>query len=402
VIVFEMIFGRCGASSPVDIAADTLVCVPLSITDERFEEFPNNFGAMRILLAAAVVFSNSFLLGQGVTDADPMKGFDHGQAITGHVAVDLFFIMSGYLVTLSLTREPALGRYFLHRIRRVYPGFVLAAVFSFLVVLPLAGGRITPPAHLNGTLGGAEDFLYRTLRLGSPTYAGAFHANPFPEEVNQSLWSIPYGFWCYILAAVLSAIGALRSRYRVLLLAVLEAVAIAFGMWALAAHYFPAPHWALATIGYPGMWARILPMFLGGMLLATVKDRVPVKGWVALAALALLAVAAQIPYAWPPVLAIAGAYLLIYFAYAPWIRLSGATTWGDPSYGMYLLSFPIQQTIVAHYAYGRTMHPYLLFAVSLPVSVAAGYASWWLVERWFVANRISKLGVSEPASPPIR
>jgi peptidoglycan/LPS O-acetylase OafA/YrhL len=352
-------------------------------TSREFSGFRNNFGALRIFLATAVVFGDSFLLGNGVTDADPMKRFNHRQAITGHVAVDLFFIMSGYLVALSLMRDAALPRYFWHRIRRVYPGFILAAVFSFLIVLPLAGGRITPPAHL----GVAGDFLYRTLRLGWPTYTGAFSTNPFPWDVNQSLWSIPYGFWCYILAAVLSGMGVLR---RPRILAALLLLAIAFGVWALAAHWFPAPHWALATIGYPGMWARLLPMFLSGLLLAAVKARVPVKGWIALVALLVLAIAAQIPYAWPPMIAIAGAYLLFYCAYLPKLRLWRATRWGDPSYGMYLLSFPIQQIVVRSYthgAVGRTMSPYLLFAVSLPSSLVAGYVSWWLVETWFLASR---------------
>jgi peptidoglycan/LPS O-acetylase OafA/YrhL len=363
------------------------------MTDETFRGFRNNFGALRILLAVAVVFSDSFLLGDGVTDADPLKRFNHHQAITGHVAVDLFFIMSGYLVALSLMRDAeqkeagphkaGLGRYFLRRIRRVYPGFILAAVFSFLIVLPLAGGRIMPPGHL----GAAGDFVYRTLRLGWPSYTGAFATSPFPGDVNMSLWSIPYGFWCYILAAGLSAMGLLRSRSRVPILATLLALAIAFGVWALVAHYFPAPHWALATIGYPGMWARLLPMFLSGILLAAVKDQVPVKGWIAGAALVLLAVAAQIPYAWAPMMPVAGTYLLFYFAYAPWIRLWRATAWGDPSYGAYLLSFPIQQLIVRHYTHGvagRTMSPYLLFAVSLAPSLLAGYVSWHLVERWFL------------------
>lgn len=57
------------------------------MTNERPNEFRNNFGALRVLLAAAVVFSDSFLLGGGVTNADPMKRFNQGQAITGHVAV---------------------------------------------------------------------------------------------------------------------------------------------------------------------------------------------------------------------------------------------------------------------------------------------------------------------------
>jgi peptidoglycan/LPS O-acetylase OafA/YrhL len=297
--------------------------------------------------------------------------------------------MSGYLVMLSLMRDPSLGRYFRHRVRRVYPGFILAAAFSFLIVLPLAGGEITPPGHMSSV----ADFLYRTLRLGAPAYAGAFARNPFPGDVNLSLWSIAYGFWCYILAAILWAIGVLRSRYRIFILALLLTLAIAFGLWAVATHFFPEPHWAVATIGYPGMWGRVLPMFLSGTLLAALKDRVPVNGWLALAAVIALAIAAQIPLAWAPVMAIAGAYLLFYLAYTPAIRLWRATAWGDPSYGCYLLSFPIQQMMVRHYTHGvaaRTMPPYLLFAVSLAPSIAAGYGSWWLVERWFLGTKANQ------------
>jgi hypothetical protein len=147
--------------------------------------------------------------------------------------------------------------------------------------------------------------------------------------------------------------GVLRSQYRALLIAALEVLAIAFCVWALMTHFFPAPRFALATIGYPGMWARVLPMFLVGMLLATVRDRLPVNGWIALACLAALAIAARIPYAWPPALAIAGAYLLFCSAYTPSVRLWRATSPGDPSYGMYLLSFPIQQLIVRHYTHGN-------------------------------------------------
>jgi peptidoglycan/LPS O-acetylase OafA/YrhL len=54
---------------------------------------------------------------------------------------------------------------------------------------------------------------------------------------------------------------------------------------------------------------------------------------------------------------------------------------------MYLLSFPIQQLIVRQYTHetaGRAMSPYLLFGVSLPLSLIAGYLSWHLVERWFL------------------
>ena len=107
------------------------------MSHQRSSGLRNSSVILRILLAAAVVFSDSFLLGVGVTDADPMKRFNQGQAITGHVAVDLFFTMSGYLVTLSLNARCFVTGLFLTSNPGVYPDIIFAATFSFLIVLPL-------------------------------------------------------------------------------------------------------------------------------------------------------------------------------------------------------------------------------------------------------------------------
>ena len=51
---------------------------------------------------------------------------------------------------------------------------------------------------------------------------------------------------------------------------------------------------------------------------------------------------------------------------------------GDPSYGIYILSFPVQQLV---YASGLARTPVVMFAASGAISVAAGYLSWHLLER---------------------
>jgi peptidoglycan/LPS O-acetylase OafA/YrhL len=55
-------------------------------------------------------------------------------------------------------------------------------------------------------------------------------------------------------------------------------------------------------------------------------------------------------------------------------------TLGDPSYGIYIYGYPIQQTLV----WAGVGSSIALLCLSLPISLAFGYASWHLVESRFV------------------
>ena len=80
----------------------------------------------------------------------------------------------------------------------------------------------------------------------------------------------------------------------------------------------------------------------------------------------------------PPVLA----YIIFFFAFSPELHWRHAARFGDFSYGTYLYGFPVQQMLRS------TFGPHIVFAgymaLSLGCSLAAGIASWLLVERWFL------------------
>jgi peptidoglycan/LPS O-acetylase OafA/YrhL len=54
--------------------------------------------------------------------------------------------------------------------------------------------------------------------------------------------------------------------------------------------------------------------------------------------------------------------------------------WGNPSYGLYIYSFPIQQMLIQAISPG----PGTLLLIGVPLSFIAGYASWHLVETPFL------------------
>jgi peptidoglycan/LPS O-acetylase OafA/YrhL len=66
-------------------------------------------------------------------------------------------------------------------------------------------------------------------------------------------------------------------------------------------------------------------------------------------------------------------------AYRTSPRARSLTRRGDVSYGLYLLAFPVQQTLLAVWG-GPHPAPLVLFAVSLPLTYALAYLSWRLVE----------------------
>lgn len=348
----------------------------------------NNFDTLRLLLALTVVFSSCFLVADGVTDRDPFRRFVHGQLISSHLAIDCFFMMSGYLATASVERCRAAGEYFGHRVRRVYPGFALAMLF-FAAVVPIAGGSFSRRSFLRRAAG----WLWHVVALNQFRYHGVFAHNPFPGQIDEFLWPVGYGFTCYLLTMLLHRAGWLRQVWPV---AVIWIVAAALGAAANVSNWSAVPPRLHTVLGYPHLWVRAFPYYFGGTLIYVLRKHIRWDWRLLVLALAVLCGAAQFRPGWEAAFPFAGVYALFYVALHPAIRLPQLARCGDFSYGTFLWHFPILQLLVMH---GLGLHaPYQLFAMGAPLSVAAGALSWWGVERWFLLGREAGRQVSQPAS----
>jgi peptidoglycan/LPS O-acetylase OafA/YrhL len=134
--------------------------------------------------------------------------------------------------------------------------------------------------------------------------------------------------------------------------------------------------------------------FMAGSLLYLLRDRIVLRPAYGFAAFALLAAAARTPHFY--LIALATLPYLVFclgFARAP--RLAGFRRGGDPSYGLYVYAFPVQQTL-AHAAPG--IAPLALFALALPIVAALAYLSWFLVER--PCLRFGRKLFAKPAATP--
>ena len=286
-----------------------------------------------------VIFSHAYPLGLGSEATEPFVRATRGQATGGGLAVDSFFIMSGFLICASAQRSSSAWSFLKKRVTRIYPGFLVSALLSAVIVVPLAGAQFAYPAVLSRV----GNFLLQTFRLTEFNYANAFASNPNPGVINGSTWSISYEFWCYIGVILLSVAGALRKPAVIGVLFVASWIAgIAFRMegWVLGGK------WIGVVVGVPHFWARLLPLYLSGVVFYLYRGRIPLKSWLAAASAASLMVACFCQSGLAVAFPIAGAYLLFWFAFSPQIRLHRAGEFGDFSYGTYLYAFPVEQLIM--------------------------------------------------------
>jgi peptidoglycan/LPS O-acetylase OafA/YrhL len=162
---------------------------------------------MRLGLAGVVAFVHALAV-----------GFGHQPQVNGttlgDLAVDGFFVLSGFLVTASLLRTRSVSRYLWHRALRIMPAFwVCLLVLAVLVapVLALLQGR-APLSVWTAEQDSAGAFLVRNgaLLIQQWGIAGLPVGVPEPGVLDGSLWTLFYEAVCYGLVVVLAVLGALR------------------------------------------------------------------------------------------------------------------------------------------------------------------------------------------------
>ena len=226
----------------------------------------------------------------------------------GYVGVDVFFVLSGYLITGILAAEVArtgtldLGRFYARRVRRLLPGMavllIVVTAFAFVFYAPMEQRSIAATA--TATAAYVSNFLFAE---GATNYlAGAAEANPLLHTWSLSVEEQFYFFWPLL---VLLGLAGFRRRdgveisYRRLMW-VMAAVCIAsfaltlYLMGSLRGHwaFFSSPTraWEFA-IG--GLGALLPRLSVDGLRRGRIRfgslDEVPVAaralGWAGLAAI---------------------------------------------------------------------------------------------------------------------
>ncbi|MDE2399060.1 MAG: acyltransferase [Burkholderiales bacterium] len=289
----------------------------------------------------------------------------------GNSGVDLFFVLSGYLIYGTLMRRPQpFGRFMLRRARRIYPAFLV--VFALYLALALASpslGKLPPQ--------GRGVYIAENLLL----LPGLFPIEPLITVA----WSLSYEMFYYLAVPLLIAGLRLRSWT--------PGQRIAF-LLALAA--------ALAGYGLVTAGPLRLMMFIAGMLLHELPAFTRARP---LPALALAAASAAFLARALPTVGSAGfslkiVALFIGFGLLCWSTLAEPRSWlgrglawtplrwlGNMSYSYYLahslglkLAFGVGAALLPPARWG-TAGGMLMLPLSFAVSLVPSLLLYLAVER---------------------
>ena len=332
----------------------------------------NNFNFIRFALAVMVIFGHSYSMIQKTSDNEPLTRLTRGQMFSGELAVDCFFIISGFLILQSWLYSRSAGDYLRKRALRIYPGYIVCALLCIFVVGPIGMGSASAYFHT----------MPWKHNLHALVFLNQLEIHPFIhlpiEIVNGSLWTISEEFVCYLALAALGLLGILRKRRLVL---GLFAASLAGYLFQLARGWNKPFALPLHLGGDITAWPRLFTYFLAGMCYYLFRDKIRYTRaylWLAGLALTVSCVTNSLALTLP----ICGTYLLFYFVFHPTLHAYEFGRKCDLSYGIYLYGWPAQQLILNYFL--RDLNPVTLALCAIPVTCGAAYLSWILIEKPFL------------------
>jgi len=340
------------------------------------ENHRGNIGVLRLIFASLVIIGHAPEQIDGDRHREPLTLIFHTVSL-GQLSVDAFFLISGYLITMSWIQTKSLKLYLQKRARRIYPAFIVAYLLSIFALGPLVGAA--PWRWIGET-------VFRLVALQSPLiYPGQLPGLHYPD-LNGSMWTIAYEFRCYLLVALLGITGLLYRRWLVLSVT-------AIGIMVLIAatfHTIKAPIDSISShqrlnqiIGTPLNNISLNTTFLVGVCFYLFKDEALlwIDSRVALFAAFMTAtlLLGNVHLAEAALITLGSVSLF-------WVGLKANLGWlqtvndrWDISYGVYLYGWPIATAIRW---FDRSVSPWTLASVTLAIALLAGAASWWSLERW--------------------
>jgi peptidoglycan/LPS O-acetylase OafA/YrhL len=328
----------------------------------------NHWNLIRFVLATFVLISHSVALTTGRPQDEPLRSV-LGISL-GRIAVDLFFVASGFLVTASLAKSGDIRGFVISRALRIYPALIASTLFSVFVV-GLALTELGAAEYL-ATTQTYKYIAYCCTALFGVQYElpGLFHNNPFPNAVNGSLWTLPFELKMYaLLALVWAASAAIGKRLDKNLFPIFSL---------LASIFFFSTFLFLPESDHRNTVARLGYFFFAGASIQLFKHHIPTRALLPGVAFLLLVASYWTGSSFQVIYALAAPYLILWLAYIPKGGALYFNKLGDYSFGMYLYAFPIQQSVAEVL---KPSDSVVAALISFILTFSISCVSWHLLEE---------------------
>lgn len=332
----------------------------------------NNFNLIRLTAASLVLYSHSFALAIGSKESEPL--ITKLGMTWGSMAVDIFFITSGFLITSSYMARKNVIAFFWARVLRIYPALITAVFLCVFVI-----GVWLTKINIWDYFSSAQTYKFilknSTLFFGVEyQLPGLFNSTPWKGTVNGSLWTLPYEVKMYaILAVLLGLIAFLGKRSSAI---TYKSVLVAVGICSMSLHFIN--HFQPIL---PEKFIQLFFMFFVGAAFYVWKDKIWLSSRCFVPALFLVLVSTVNKDAYFILYSLFLPYLIFYIAYmpsGPMLRFNRA---GDYSYGIYIYAFPVQQTMAELIPNITVVE--MVFYSFVATSILA-FFSWHLIEKKFL------------------
>jgi peptidoglycan/LPS O-acetylase OafA/YrhL len=321
------------------------------------------FDLIRLAAATTVLLHHSRGVEYPDIRIDALFWYSGGFIHFGILAVMVFFVMSGFLVTPGLARSGDLIDYAINRALRIFPALFTVVLFSALLLGPLLttqslSAYFSDPRlylYFKNIVTSTEDFL-----------PGVVHFDREPVVINGSLWTLHFEVLSYIGLALACLFGLLRRKGIFLLL------------WATSYAMYVGVNLAPSVADFPGQlvtFNSLFIYFIGGSAFFLFRDSIPFSLANALIAFSATMLALRLGLG-PLILPISLPYLVTYYGLSdlPGRRMMSH----DLSYGVYLIHAPILCALMLFFPGLKVW--WVAATIVLFAALVLSYVSWMFVE----------------------
>lgn len=326
----------------------------------------NNFDVLRFALAGIVFLVHSYAL----TGLPALAFFS--DFLSSEMAVKAFFVVSGFLIFMSYEKSGGLKDYFFKRLRRIYPGYLT------VIVLCMAFGFLFSTADFWGyfSLDLLKYFLSNAVFLNfmHPTLPGLFMHNNL-SAVNGALWTLKIEVLFYLSVPIINFFCTRWGRPIVFAALYILSIFYTFAMHSIAVRtgvdvYLELERQLPGQLCFFIVGAGVYYYFDAFLKYAT---------YLVLVSLVLFVLQSRLP--WFAIQPIAlGAIVLYFAAVIPW--LGNFSKYGDFSYGIYILHFPILQCAISVGLFQYS--PWVGLLVTGALVLASAVILWHGVEKRYL------------------